>query len=46
MRTMKISGRGVVTFVAALVVLGGLVRLSTDTRRAEVALPDPERAGR
>jgi hypothetical protein len=42
MRAMKISARGVLTVVAALVVLGGLFRLSSDTRRAEVAMPDAD----
>ena len=37
---MKFSGRTVATVLAAIVVVGGLVRLSLDKRRVEVAMPD------
>ncbi|MBM4356680.1 MAG: hypothetical protein FJ096_01080 [Deltaproteobacteria bacterium] len=37
---MKFSVRNAVTVIAAIVVLGGLVRLSIDKRRVAVSLPD------
>ncbi len=40
MSTMRPSLRRFLTLIAALVVIGGLVRLSTDRRRAEVSLPE------
>lgn len=40
MTRMKVSRRTAATLVAALFVLGGLVRLGVDTRRVEVSLPD------
>jgi hypothetical protein len=40
MVAMKVSVRSVVTVLAALVVMGGLVRLSIDKRRVAVSLPD------
>jgi predicted lysophospholipase L1 biosynthesis ABC-type transport system permease subunit len=37
---MKVSVRAVVTVLAAVMVLGGLVRLSLDKRRVEVSMPE------
>lgn len=37
---MIFSSRNVVTVIAAIVVMGGLVRLSVDKRRVAVSLPD------
>jgi hypothetical protein len=41
MSFMRLSPRTLWTVLAALVVLGGLVRLTTDHRRVDVALPEP-----
>ncbi len=40
MKNMRLSSRGILTVIAAILIIGGLVRLTTDTRRAEVSLPD------
>lgn len=40
MTTMKLSTRSAITVVAALLVIGGLLRLTTDRRRVEVSLPE------